>query len=185
MKRLVIILLLISPVVLNAQFSRFAGGLGFSSGINYNLNETGNPAIWGRAYYKVGKKAYLVPAFSFFKTGVKSTFDLSLKNYMLQGDFDFHYGIFHEEDISLFAFSGLNVTNIISRVKVKDFSGDDYPENMSDINFGGNLGAALEMRFDDYFKACLSGKYIVGNWSQFVVSLGIIYSMDGNNRRGW
>jgi len=84
----------------------------------------------------------------------------------------------------MFAFAGLNATNIISRVEIQDFTGDDNP-NKSDLKFGANLGAALEMRVDDYFAAYLSGKYIAGSWSQFVVSLGVIYNLDGKRRRGW
>jgi hypothetical protein len=185
MKRAVIILILFLPFLLNAQFSKFAGGLGFSSGIAYNLNETANPALWGRAYYKLSKKIYVAPSFSYFKAGVNSNFEWELKNYMLHGDLDMFYGVFRENDISLFAFAGLNATSIISRFKLKENTGGDYPENMSDLNLGVNLGASLDMRVDDYFDAYLSGKYIAGTWSQFVVSLGVIYNLDGNRRKGW
>lgn len=185
MKTSVFFLALIFPFLLNAQFTKFAGGLGFSSGVSYNLNETANPAIWARAYYKLSKKAFVAPTFSFYKSGINSNFEYELKNYMMQGDIDLNYGLFKEDDISLFAFTGLNATSVISRFRLKEDSGGDYPEDKSDIRLGLNVGAALEMRVDDYFDAFLSCKYIAGSWSQLVVSLGVIYNLEGKRRRGW
>jgi len=184
-KRLITLILVILPFIVNAQLTRVAGGLGFSSGVTINTAETGNPAIWGRAYYKIAKRAYLTGTLSWYKTGVKSTFDEEVKNYMFHGDLDFQYGIFRDDPIRVVAFTGVNATTILSRYDIKVNTGQSGVEDVSEVKPGLNLGAALEMRVDNYFDAFVSAKYIVGTWDQMIVSIGVIYYLEENRRRSW
>jgi len=167
----------------NAQIDKIAGGLAFSSGVDFNSNSTGNPGVFGKAYVGVVKRLHLVPSIVVFTTGeAGSTLGSSniRKNYMFHGDLDFQYSLFREDMLTLVGFTGLNMTGIISKVDE-----NTTLENVSKVNPGINLGAAVEMNVDNSFDAVLSAKYIVSEFDQLIISLGVIYRFDSRKRRGW
>ena len=166
----------------NAQIDKIAGGLAFSSGVDFNSNSTGNPGIYAKAYVGVVKRLHLVPSIVIFTPGeAGSTFTSDIrKNYMFQGDLDVQYGLFREDMLKLIGFAGLNMTGIISKVDE-----NTTLENVSKANPGLNLGAAVEMNVDNSFDAVLSAKYIVSEFDQLIISLGVIYRFDSRKRRGW
>ena len=53
----------------SGQFSRIGGGLNFSTGIENDEHQTGNPGINARCVIELGEKLWLVPGASFFMPG--------------------------------------------------------------------------------------------------------------------
>lgn len=183
MKKLLILpLLFLFYITAYAQIDRVSGGLAFSSGVDYNLATTGNPGVFGSAYIGLVKRMHIVPSLVVFKAGEEgSSLQFNVrKNYMFQGDLDIHYGILRDDNLKLIAFTGLNMTGIISKVDE-----NTSLDNDSKMNPGLNLGASIEMNVNNAYDAVLSAKYIVSDFDQFVISLGVIYHFDTRKRRGW
>jgi len=51
----------------NAQVTGVSGGLSFSSGIEYNTGNTGNPGLFVKTLLKLDKRLYIVPSVTIFK----------------------------------------------------------------------------------------------------------------------
>lgn len=183
MKKIFFLLLAFSFITLNAQLDRVSGGLGFSSGVDYNKATTGNPAIFGKAYIKLMKRLHVIPALSVYnkgQDGSQFTDDIR-RNYMFQADLDAQYGLFKEDQLTLVGFTGINMTSVISRIV-----GDNTTlENMSAVKPGLNLGVAVEMQVNPSYDACVSAKYVVSEFSQFVINIGVVYRFNATRRRGW
>ena len=180
MKKILIPFLLLLFSVSNAQISRFSGGLGFSTGINYNVTSTGNPAIFGNAYLELSKRLHIIPGLTVFNKGEDgSTFSDNIrKNYMFMVDVDAQYGLMKEDQLTVVAFGGVNMTGIASRIVGENTT----LENSSSFKPGVNLGAAIEMRINNSYDAVVSGKYILGDFAQGVFKIGVIYHL--NRSRG-
>ena len=101
---------------------------------------------------------------------------------MFQGDFDAHYSIYKDDPLRLIALVGLNATSIFSKWDIPQ----DPPNviNKSGFGLGINIGGGINMFVDNSFDAFISGKYIVGSFSQFVINVGLIYYPEGLRRRG-
>ena len=166
----------------NAQLEKVAGGLLFSSGVDFNTTTTGNPGFFGKAYFGLAKRLDFAPSLAVFIAGEGGDqFSGTVrKNYMFQGDLDMQYGLMREDNLTFVGFTGLNGTGIISKVDK-----NSTLENSSIIIPGLNIGAAIEMKVDNAYEALISGKYIVSEYGQFVISIGVIYRFDQRSRRGW
>ena len=182
MKKWLFLILIPLCIQTNAQFDAVSGGIGFSSGVDFNLATTGNPAIFGKAYLKINGRLHLVPGVTVFMKGEEgSSFSDDIrKNYMFHGDLDAHYGIFKEDPITFLGFAGLNVTGIVSKVV-----GNIDLQDQTTFKPGLNVGAAMQMRINDRYSAYLSGKYILSEFDQFVINLGVTYFFSSQRRRGW
>lgn len=165
------------------QFDAISGGLSFSTGVDFNTIETGNPGGLVRGYFKLGKKLYFTPSVSAFNRYHRSTVTQSFTNYMFHGDIDFQYEFLQEGPLKVIGLAGGNLTAIISNYEV--FIGDGRYSDEKDMKPGLNLGAGVEMYIDKNFDSFLSGKYIVGPWDQFVIQLTVIYHFYERRRRGW
>jgi hypothetical protein len=178
---LLLLLILFSP--LYSQLERAGGGLAFSTGVDYNTIETGNPGLYGKAYIKLVKNFHLVPSVAAFNRYKRSTVTQSFTNYMFQGDVDFQYQFFREGPLRLVGFAGGNITYLVSKYEV--FIGDPLYSDQSDFKPGINLGGAIEMYIDQNLDSVLAAKYIAGPWDQFVIQLSVIYHFVSRKRIGW
>jgi hypothetical protein len=178
---IVITLFILNPA--SAQFEAIGGGLSFSTGVDFNTIETGNPGILIKGYFKFAKKLYFIPSVSAYNRYYRSTVTQSFTNYMFQGDLDFQYEFFKEGPLKLVGIAGANVTGIISDYEI--FIGDGRYSDEKDLKPGLNLGAGVEMYIDKNFDSFLSGKYIVGPWNQFVIQLTVVYHFYERRRIGW
>lgn len=184
MKKILLLLLILCLFTgLSGQLHRAGGGLSFSTGVDYNTIETGNPGIFGKAYFKLGKKLFLVPSASVYNRYKRSNTKHSFTNYMFQGDLDLQYEIFREGPLALVGFAGGNITSVISKYEV--FIGDPLAGDQSGLKPGVNLGAGIEMYIDQSLDSVLSAKYIAGSWNQFVIQLSVIYHFYKRRRIGW
>jgi len=170
---------------LTGQIPAIAGGLGFSSGVTMNRLSTGNPAIYGKGYFKINDKFKIVAGLSTFSTKKRSypSEEATLRNYMFQGDLDIHYSIYKDHPLRFIGIAGLNTTYILSRWKLDEDLGQDV-ENKSGFNLGLNIGGGINMFVDNDFDAFVSGKFIVSKYNQFVINVGIIYYFEGLRRKG-
>lgn len=182
MKKLIILFLLIIGLQAQAQIERFSGGLGFSSGVDYNYSTSGNPAVFGKAYLELSKRLNIIPGLAVYNKGEKgSSFtDDIRKNYMFQADLDAQYGLLREDQITLVGFAGFNMTGVVSRV----IGENTTLENNSAVKPGVNLGIAVEMKINNFYDAVISGKYIVSEFDQFVINIGVMYHLSGRRSRG-
>ena len=183
MKKFIVIpILIVLFISANAQIKSVAGGLLFSSGIDFNTTSTGNPGFFGKVNIGLIKRMQLAPSMAVYKAG-KGGDQFSgteRKNYMFQGDLDLKYRIMRDDNLTLVGFSGLNMTGIFSKVNEATTLINEF-----EINPGLNLGAAVEMNIDNTYEAVISGKYIVSEFSQFVISIGVLYHFERRSRRGW
>lgn len=178
------IVLFIFPSKAFSQPERFGGGLSFSSGVDYNFGETGNPGFHGKAYFKLFERTHLIPSIAGYIPRERGTgFGPKIKTYMFQADIDLQYGLFRENELRVMGFAGANLTGLIS--SVEDPLIGTTVEDQSGLRPGLNIGATIEMMVNKNYDATLSGKYIAGSWDQFVVSLGVVYHFYGRQRRGW
>lgn len=183
MKKILLILILcLSLIKAEAQLNKFSGGLAFASGLEFNTGNTGNPGFFGKAYFEIFDRTYLVPSFSAFMAGKdgSSLQSTSRKTYLLQADADIQYGVLREDKLRLYGFAGFNASSIISKADEST-----NLENNSKICPGLNLGAYLEMDINNAYDVMLSGKYIVGEFDQFIIQLGVVYHFSAKKRRGW
>jgi hypothetical protein len=165
------------------QIPALSGGLAFSSGAEYNSLPTGNPAIYTRAYFKLNKQLKIAPSITFFAPKKKfyPVESATHKNFMIHGDFDALYSIYKDDPLRIIGFAGLNATSIISRW---DVTLNPNTTNNTSFGLGINLGGAINMFVDNSFDAFISGKYIAGTYSQFVINIGVIYYPEGLRRKG-
>ena len=168
---------------IRAQIERAGGGLAFSTGVDFNTIETGNPGFFGKAYIKVLEDTYLVPTLTVFNRYKRSTVIHSFTNYMFQADLDVQYEFLQEGPLRVVGFAGINGTGILSKYEI--FIGESVYDDDAGIKPGLNLGGGVEMYIDKSLDSVLSAKYIVGPWNQFVIQLSVIYHFYGRKRIGW
>jgi hypothetical protein len=176
--------ILIISSELNAQFTAYSGGLLFSSGVDYNSGTTGNPGLFGKAYFKINNRFNVVPALAAYNKYKKSDFSKVLKNYMFQGDIDGVYSLYKDKAMRLVGFGGFNVTTIISKWEILQEDPSLELNNSSDIKPGFNIGLALQLYVNSSFDAYISTKYIFSSFNQLVINAGAIYYIGGKRRRG-
>lgn len=182
---LIILFIVFFPFCCLSQFNRLGGGLAFSSGVDYNYGSTGNPGILLKAYYKINNRFYLSPDLTVFNRFNKGDAYYSLNSYMFHFNIDGQYGIIKDNQLVVFCLAGLNATTIISRYKLLENVGQNTIDNASAIKPGLNIGAGVKMYINKSFDGVLTGKYIAGEFSQMVISIGVVYYLDGNNRKSW
>ena len=184
-KASILFVFLIFTEQISAQVPALGGGLTFSTGIDVNGLSTGNPGIYAKAYFKLGKQFKIVPSLSAFspKKRAYPAYAATLRNYMFLGDLDAHYSVYHDKPIRVIIFSGINTTAVISKWELDQNIGQNVKDE-NKISPGINLGGAIYMFVNNSFDAFIAGKYIAGNLNHAVINIGIIYYPEGLRRRG-
>ena len=173
-------LVLLFPLKIYSQVPSLSGGLAFSSGTFFESLTTGNPAVYARIFFKLNEKLKIAPSVTAFSPKKRSfpAESGTHKNLMFHGDVDACYSLFRDHPLRVVGFAGLNVTSIFSKWDVQDIS------NKTGIGIGGNIGLELNMFVDNSFDGFISGKYIAGTYSQFVINIGVVYYPEGLRRKG-
>lgn len=168
----------------SAQVNRIGAGLAFSSPVDFNYGETGNPGIVVKTWVTLNKSStlHLVPSVTAYNRFKRETGYSILTNYMFQGDLDFQYTIFHEGTVKLVAFAGGNLTYLTSDFEPIVVTGNETITDATDFAIGGNVGAALELRMGPKWDFFISGKYIFSNYSTFVISVQGVYYFKSRRR---
>ncbi|HER08278.1 MAG TPA: hypothetical protein ENO20_05140 [Bacteroides sp.] len=168
----------------SAQVHRVGGGLSFSSGVDFNGGETGNPGYMAKGWIGLDRRGafHLVPSVTYFNRYKLETGYFVLTNHMLQGDLDAQYAVFREGTVKIIAFAGGNFTYLISDFEPIIQIGHESITDAQEYAFGGNLGAGLELRMAPGWDFIVSGKYLFSRYAQFIISVQGVYYF--KRRRG-
>ena len=168
----------------HAQISRIGAGFAFSSPVDFNYGETGNPGIVVKTWIILNKPRtlQLSPSVSAFNRYRVETGYSILTNYMFHGDLDLQYTVFQEGNVKLAAFAGGNVMYLTSDFEPIIVTGNETITDTTDLALGGNLGAALELRMAPKWDFFISGKYTFSSYSQFVISVQGVYYFKSRRR---
>jgi len=166
------------------QIHRIGAGFSFASGVNFNYGETGNPGVFVKTWLAVNKAStlHVVPSITAYNRYKRSTGYSILTNHMFHGDVDFQYTFFKEGTVKSMVFGGVNVTYLTSKYEPLVVTGNETITDATDLAFGGNIGAGLELRMAPKWDFNISGKYIFSNYSQFIISVSGVYYF--KSRRG-
>lgn len=177
-------LILLNCVESRGQVNRIAAGLTFSTPVDFNYGETGNPGLVVKTWVTLNKAStfHFVPSVTAYYRYKSETGYSILTNLMFQGDLDFQYTVFHEGTVRAVAFGGANLTYLNSDFEPIVVTGNETIADTSDIAIGGNLGAALELRMAPRWDFNISGKYVFSTYSQFVISVQGVYYFKSRRR---
>ena len=168
----------------SGQVHRIGAGFSFASGVDFNYGETGNPGVFVKTWLAVNKAStlHVVPSITAYNRYKRSTGYSILTNHMFHGDVDFQYTFFREGTVKAMAFGGGNVTYLNSKYEPLVVTGNETITDATDLAFGANLGAGLELRMAPRWDFNISGKYIFSEYSQFIISVQGVYYF--KSRRG-
>jgi hypothetical protein len=168
----------------SGQVHRIGAGFSFASGVDFNYGETGNPGVFVKTWLAVNKAStlHVVPSITAYNRYKRSTGYSILTNHMFHGDVDFQYTFFREGTVKAMAFGGGNVTYLSSKYEPLVVTGNSTITDATDLAFGANLGAGLELRMAPRWDFNISGKYIFSEYSQFIISVQGVYYF--KSRRG-
>lgn len=178
---LISVLFLLNCLDASAQIGKIGAGFSFSSGVDFNYGETGNPGIAVKTWISLNKSQslQLTPSLTAFNRYKVETGYSILTNYMFHGDVDLQYRVFQEGNVKLVVFAGGNGLYLTSDFEPVVVTGNETITDASDFTIGGNLGAALELKMASKWDFFISGKYTFSKYSQFVISVqGVYYFKD-------
>lgn len=165
MKKLLLIILALIFININS-FSQISvgGGLAFGTEaktIGFNL----------KCQYSITESIDLVGGLTFFlpKTETQNipfAGTIKTKSTLLSFDIDGHYHFAINDQIKVYPLSGLNITNV--SVSVNN-------TKTGDTKVGLNVGAGGTYKINESLNAFAETKYIIGNYDQLVITLGILY----------
>ncbi len=190
MKKVVVtILIMISAMTLaSGQLTKIGGGLGFSSGFQFNNEDgadhkTGNPIIFFTGIYELSLPIHLSPSINIYMPHITKFEDvgysdkLSIMAYSL--DINGHY-VFNSLD--RFEFYGLAGLNFLLLGRKSTYDSVDLLEPIknkeSDNALGLNIGAGSYIKVRETFDLFVEVKGIVSSQFQFVASGGILLNID-------
>lgn len=167
----------------SAQFTRYGGGLSFSTGIEettpYRI-ETGDPGVTFRGVYELNDDFYIIPGISLYIPKVAA--DLGSNNVKtFFGHFDgcLAYNMAHQGPIMFYGLAGADLTGLyLSYDK-------DTDKNTSIFSPGFTLGTGMEMIIDLNFNAFVQARYVVAKYQYLVISIGAHYYWNGRRFRTW
>ena len=170
-----------------AQILRVGAGLDFSTGADFNSNQSGNPGFKAKTWISLDKRSsfHIVPSVSAYNRNTLGEGALAIKNYMIQGDLNGQYDVYADNTLKTIVFAGGNFTYMMSTVHIDPKYVDYYPnapENQTDYAFGGNIGAGLELRMGPRWDMNVSAKYLFSKYSQFILSVEGVYYFKSRRR---
>ena len=178
------LLLLFGTFSVHSQFTRYGGGLSFSTGIEQikpDIIQTGNPGITLRGVYDIDKKLFLIPSLSFYAPKKISYQGSPVKTYYTHLNAHLGYHLAHEGPIMFYAMAGGDLTGLYLSYN----SDDPNFESKLIPSPGLSVGTGVEMIVDDRFNAYTQVRYIVGKYQQLIISIGIHYYWDGHRYKSW
>lgn len=165
---------------ISAQVYRIGAGLSFASGFEFNSVPVGNPGFKVKTWIALDRNStiHIVPTLSVFNRNTLNAGNYSITNNMYMGDLDGQYMVFKDKTLKIIVFAGGNATYITSAIAQTDPKypiPEHAPDDKTDVAFGGNIGAGLELRMASKWDMNVSAKYILSNYSQFIISVEGVY----------
>lgn len=158
------------------QVHRISVGFDFTSGVDFNYGETGNPGLNFKTWIALNKPStlHLVPSVTAYNRYKLETGYSKLTNYMFQGDLDLQFTFFQEGTVKAVALAGSNFTYLSSFYEPL-VNRNEAISDKTDYAFGANIGAGLELRMAPKWDFNISAKYLFSNYSQFIISAQAVY----------
>ena len=173
------VLIILISVSSSAQFTRFGGGLSFSTGIENEDHKTGNPGINARGVLELGEKLWLVPGLTFYMPGKRqhNTYGQATTMFGIL-DADFTYTLATEKSVLFYALAGGNLSYLSTKYK----SGDATSKLMPALN----VGTGIEMIIEKEWTGFAQIKGVVGSYEQYLaISIGVHYYITGRRYKTW
>lgn len=166
------------------QINRIGAGLTFSTPVDFNYGETGNPGLNLKTWVTLNKARtfHLVPSVTaYYPYKVENGYYI-LTNLMFHGDLDLQYAVFREGNVKAVVFAGGNAMYLNSTYEPIVVTGNETISDAADFAVGGNLGAALELRMGPRWDFYISGKYVFSKYPQFIISVQGVYYFKSRRR---
>jgi len=180
--QLIIFLSIISLSGLDAQFNRFGGGLSFNSPMNTVDLDIGNPGFNARGVFEINDDFFVIPELTFQMPKKKSYNDGSQKKTILVNvQANVTYTLATEGTLLFYALLGPSLTSVHTNWDT------DNPDFETGMEFAPGLaiGTGIEMIVEKDINAYAQIKYIVSNYQQLVISIGVHYYFEGRRFRKW
>ena len=185
MKRLIISLIVSFTAIniMNAQFTKLGGGLGFTTGyhfhdVNDDFNKSGNFNLFAKGIYELNLPVHISPSVTFFIPHVyKETFgageEFKANVTTLMIDLNGHYVFNYLDKIELYGLAGLDILLAWK----KEVSAGISPFKESDNGLGLNLGLGSYIKVTEQLDLSVEAKYLISKYSQFMVNVGILLNL--------
>ena len=173
------ILSLSIALIVNGQFTKLGGGLGFTSGyyfheMEYDYNKSGHFLGYIKGIYELSLPVHISPSISYFVPHVYKEFDSKYTVSTMMFDINGHY-IFNSLD--RFEFYGLAGLDIMLAWKKEKYFDDVNKEK--DNALGLNIGLGTYMKITESFDILVEAKYLFNNkYNQFILNAGILFNID-------
>jgi hypothetical protein len=166
-------------VILNGQFTKLGGGLGFTSGyyfheMKYDYNKSGHFLGSLKGIYELSLPVHISPSISFFVPHVFKEMNSKYTVSTMMIDVNGHY-VFNELD--KFEFYGLAGLDIMLAWKKEKYLDEVYKEK--DNALGLNVGVGTYMKITEMLDFYAEGKYLWNNkYNQFMLNAGVLFNID-------
>jgi hypothetical protein len=189
MKKLFILLFasVISFSVVNGQFTKAGGGLGYSTGFPFHnmpwdANKSGHFNLSLKGIYQLNLPVQISPSFTFLfphitketQYGEEITTTVSTMMFDINGHYVFN-------SLDRFEFYGLAGIDILlaGKKEVYVMSGSPTSTNKEKDNaLGLNLGVGSYMKISEQIDLYGEVKYIVSKYDQFIVNVGVLININ-------
>lgn len=92
-------------------------------------------------------------------------------------DIDGHYKFFEASGFSFYAIGGLNIAHYYAKTTYTYWGGVNDYVTVSGTKPGLNVGAGAIYSFSDKMKAFSEFKYILSNYDQAEISIGVLFEL--------
>jgi opacity protein-like surface antigen len=174
-------------MVSNAQFTKFGGGLGFTSGYHFHdvqedYNKSGNINLFLKGIYEINLPVHISPSITFFIPHVYKDPNLtggeeykSVVN-TLMIDINGHYVFNSLDKIEFYGLAGIDIL-LAWKKDVYDMLDLKETFKESDNAFGLNLGVGSYIKLTEQMDLSVEAKYLVSKYSQFMVNAGVLLNL--------
>ncbi|MBK9388813.1 MAG: outer membrane beta-barrel protein [Bacteroidetes bacterium] len=166
-------------LILNGQFTKLGGGLGFTSGyyfheMEYDYNKSGHFLGSLKGIYELSLPVHISPSISVFFPHVYKEMNSKYTVNTMMFDINGHY-VFNEMD--RFEFYGLAGLDIMLAWKKEKYLEDVNKEK--DNALGLNIGVGTYMKITEMLDLYAEGKYLWNNkYNQFMLNAGVLLNID-------
>lgn len=157
------------------QSTRIGGGISFGTGFEYHKVHTGNPGIRLNGIRNFNESFQISAAITFFLPEKEDFFDGTRSSTLFMVDVEGQYFIYSRDEFLFYALGGLGTTGLISNYKGES---PDLYLDYSDQAIGFNLGAGVNLSFNETVIFFGEIKYVAGIYNQLIASVGIIMDID-------
>jgi opacity protein-like surface antigen len=178
--------------VINGQFTKVGGGLGYSSAYQFHdmpgtAFKSGHFIIAMKGIYQVSLPIQISPSFTYLVPHItkeiqpEGTQTTTISTIMF--DINGHY-IFNTPDrFEFYGLAGLDIL-LVWEKEVYNYSPNLPATIESDNALGLNIGAGTYMKITEQISLYEELKYIVSNYDQLMLNAGVLINLGGQKKNG-